>query len=268
MLESEFMEALSAKHVSFSYVAAPVIDDITLTINQGAFVGMIGPNGAGKSTLLRLFCRILVPDKGTIRLYGDDLAMMTNKARAQQIAFVPQETHFALNFAVEDIVTMGRFPYLKPFEKLTSKDSDAIDNAFHQTQTEMFRTRPIMSLSSGERQRVVLARALAQEPKILLLDEPSSHLDIQHQHEIMESLRKLHDHGTTIIIVHHDLNLASLYCEHLIVLHKGKVFSRGDPEAILTREMIHTVYNTDVAIIKNPTANAPHVMFKTKRPRT
>jgi len=262
------MEALSADHISFSYDIAPVIDDISLSIEQGAFVGIIGPNGAGKSTLLRLFCRILVPDEGTIRLFGDDLRLMKYKVRAQQIAFVPQETHFALNFSVEDIVAMGRFPYLKPFEKITSTDSDAINNAFLHTQTQVFRNRPVQSLSSGEKQRVVLARALAQEPKILLLDEPSSHLDIQHQHEIMESLRNLHDLGTTIIIVHHDLNLASLYCEHLVVLHQGRVFAQGDPETILTRELIRTVYNTDVTIIKHPTAHVPHVMLKTRRPRT
>jgi iron complex transport system ATP-binding protein len=257
------MVVLTADRISFSYDKTQVIDDISLSIDQGEFVGIIGPNGAGKSTLLRLFCRILVPDTGTIHLFGENIRIMKNRIQAQRMAFVPQETHFSLNFTVEDIVRMGRFPYLEPFQKITKHDIEGINNALTLTQTDSFRSRPILSLSSGERQRVVLARALAQQPDILLLDEPSSHLDILHQQGIMESLRTLHSDGTTIVIVHHDLNLASLYCQRLVVLHEGRVFTQGSPNEIVTRDTIQTVYKTEVDIIKHPRARVPQVILKT-----
>lgn len=255
--------ALSADRISFSYDKARVIDDVSLEIDQGAFVGIIGPNGAGKSTLLRLFCRILMPDTGTLCLFDKNLKTVENRVRAQHMAFVPQETHFALNFTVEEIVRMGRFPHLRPFQQFVKEDIEAVNNALALTRTGMFQSRAILSLSSGERQRVVLARALTQNPSILLLDEPSSHLDIRHQQEIMESLRILHNKGMTIVIVHHDLNLASLYCQHLVVLHEGRIFAQGSPNETVTREIIKTVYKTEVDIIIHPRVRVPQVILKT-----
>lgn len=256
------MKALTADHVSFSYNKIPVIDDVSLEIDDGEFIGIIGPNGAGKSTLLRLLCGILTPHTGIIELYGDDLARMDDRTRARKTAFVPQETYFSADFMVEDIVHMGRFPFLRPFQRAVKDDVDAIDSALILTQTDVFRTRSILSLSSGERQRVVLARALAQKPSILLLDEPSSHLDIHHQQRIMELLRALHDSGIVIIIVHHDLNLANLYCERLVLLHHGRIHTQGSPSTIMTKEVLQAVYKADVTIIEHPHAHVPQIMIK------
>ncbi|HEC77510.1 MAG TPA: heme ABC transporter ATP-binding protein [candidate division WOR-3 bacterium] len=253
---------LEIKDVSFAYHDTNVLKNISLSIDEGEFLGIIGPNGAGKSTLLRICCGILKPRQGTINLFGHSLNKLDDKSRAKYIAFVPQETHFTLNFTVEEIVTMGRYPYLQPFQRLSNEDHQTIERAFSYADILDFRTRPINSLSSGEKQRVVLARALAQEPRILVLDEPTSHLDLQHQYRIMELLRKLNQTGLTVIIVHHDLNLASLFCRQLTIMHQGQIYARGSTRELINEHTLKEIYQIEVRIIKTPDNKLPQILFK------
>jgi iron complex transport system ATP-binding protein len=258
------MTALEAKKIQFFYNTFPVIDGISLSLNQGEFLGIIGPNGAGKSTMLRLLSGILKPKNGSVELFGINMSTQSHKTIARNIAFVPQETHFALNFTVEEIVSMGRYPYQRPFHHEDQEDRSAVGNALKVTNATDLRARTINSLSSGERQLVVVARSLAQSPKILLLDEPTSHLDLYHQHAIMELLERLNKEGISIAVVHHDLNLASLYCQNLILIHRGKVYAEGEPNELLNRRILKEVYGTDVTIVRHPEKNVPQIFLHTK----
>jgi iron complex transport system ATP-binding protein len=255
------MNAVKAEHISFSYDKKSVLENVSLTIQTGEFLGIIGPNGAGKSTALRLMCNILRPQKGSIMVFNENIRSLEPRQLAKKIAFVPQETYFSLDFTVEDIVMMGRFPYLRAFQKETRADLDARDHALEYADVENFRKRMINSLSSGERQRVVLARALAQEPDILMLDEPTSHLDLHHQYAIMELLKKLNKEGMTIIIVNHDLNLASLYCTQLVLLHDHRIYKQGEPKDLITEAILNKVYHTRIKIIKHPDTGIPHILL-------
>lgn len=256
------MKAIEAKNITFSYNTEEVIKDVSFSLKQGEFLGIIGPNGAGKSTMLRILCSILSAKKGEILIFDKDINNIDKKSLAQKIAFVPQETHFALNFPVEDIVLMGRFPYLRAFQREGKDDFQTTKHALAYANVLEFKKRPINSLSSGERQRVVLARALAQQPQILLLDEPTSHLDLHHQYVIMELLKKLNSEGVSIIIVNHDLNLASLYCQRLLLMHEGRIHSEGSPQSLINEEILKEVYGTEVTIITHPDTKIPQILLK------
>jgi iron complex transport system ATP-binding protein len=258
------MNIIETQNVFFAYNTKLVLQDISFNLKQGEFLGIIGPNGAGKSTILRLIFGFLKPTRGMITIFGETITHIEPRQIAKKIAFVPQETHFALNFTVEDIVMMGRYPYLRAFQKENKIDYEARDHALEYTNVQSFRKRMINSLSSGERQRVVLARALAQEPTILILDEPTSHLDLHHQYAIMELLKKLNKEGMSIIVVNHDLNLASLYCERLILMHQGKVFKQGSPGELITERTLKEVYQTEVKVMKHPYKDVPHILLKPK----
>jgi iron complex transport system ATP-binding protein len=256
------MMAIEAQQITFSYTTDDVIKNVSLTVKQGEFLGIIGPNGAGKSTFLRILCGILHPQCGTVYVFDQDIKHIHPKRIAQHIGFVCQETYFSLNFLVEDIVHMGRYPYLRAFQKQNKQDREAVDYALEAADVSQFRKRPINSLSSGERQRVVIARTLAQEPKVLVLDEPTSHLDLYHQSTIMELLKKLNGQGMSIIIVNHDLNLAGLYCQRLVLMHQGEVYAEGPPRSLLNRETLQEVYKTDVEIIIHPEKKIPQILLK------
>jgi iron complex transport system ATP-binding protein len=257
------MIAIEAKGLDFYYNSTKVIHNISMLLRQGEFLGIIGPNGAGKSTLLRLLCGILQPGKGEIALFGTAMSSQAHKTIARQVAFVPQETHFTLNFTVEDIVRMGRYPYKRPFQREDQEDRETVEYALEAAEVAGLATRTINSLSSGERQLVVIARALAQAPKVMLLDEPTSHLDLHHQHTIMELLKKLNNRGISITVVHHDLNLASLYCKNLILLHQGKIHAAGTPVDLITKDTMKDVYGTDVTILRHPEKNVPQIFLQT-----
>ena len=258
------MNIIEIKNIDFSYNTKKVLADVSFPVKQGEFLGIIGPNGAGKSTVLRLICGILKPDRGSIAILNESLSSIEPRQLAKKIAFVPQETHFSLDFTVEDIVMMGRYPYLRAFQRENKTDYEARDHALNYVDVDDLRKRRINSLSSGERQRVVLARALAQEPQILILDEPTSHLDLHHQYAIMELLKKMNKEGMSIIVVNHDLNLASLYCERLVLMYRGKVFKQGTPAEILNEKTLKDVYLTDVKVMKHPHKDVPHILLKPK----
>ncbi|MFH1202260.1 MAG: ABC transporter ATP-binding protein [Candidatus Omnitrophota bacterium] len=239
-----------------------VIKNVSFEIKRGDFLGIIGPNGSGKSTLLRLMSRALNPQKGNIALEDIDISKTDLKEFCCKVAFVPQDTLINFDFGVFEIVLMGRIPHLKRLQLETRKDFLIAEEALSLTDTLYLKERQIDRLSAGERQRVIIAKALTQEPILLFLDEPTSHLDIGHQIQILDLLKKLNrERGLTIVMVLHDLNLASEYCNRLVLLDEGKIFKEGSPYEVLTYQNIETVYKTVVVVNKNPISQKPYVLL-------
>ena len=203
---------LRLEQVSFCYRTRPVLQDITLEIPRQSFIALIGPNGGGKTTLLRLMSNVLQPSIGKILLEGKPLPKFSARELARRMAVIASDQHFEFPFSVADVVAMGRFPHLNRLERLSSKDWEVVDQALRLTSTDHLRWRAISQLSSGEKQRVLIARAIAQQPSILMLDEPNSHLDINHQIAIFKLLRSLNQqHQITVVIVLHDLTSAAAF---------------------------------------------------------
>ena len=253
---------LEVKNLWAGYLDKIVIREINLDIKKGEFIGIIGPNGAGKSTLVRTLTRTLRPFKGTIAHDGKDIYKTSSNEVARSIAVVPQETSIVFEFSAGDIVMMGRIPHINKFKKVTERDLMIIEKAFLVTDTKELRDRPINELSAGERQRVIIAKALAQEPDLLILDEPTSHLDISHQIEIFDLIKRLSKkEGLTVIAVLHDLNLAAEYCDRLILMKEGRIFVQGVPEEVLNYKTIEEVYKILVVVGRNPVSKRPYVFL-------
>lgn len=234
--------------LTFAYGQSVILHGLDLAISAGDFLGVIGPNGSGKSTLMGLLSGVLVPGSGAIYLNGRPVHQTPARELALQMAVVPQSTELLYDFTAYEIVAMGRYPYLKRWGKESPADQQIIQQAMEMTGTWEFREKSVQSLSGGERQRVIIARALAQESEVILLDEPTSSLDINYQIEIFDLMRDLHRQGKTIVTICHDLNLASQYCEHLVLLAEGRMYAAGTPEDVVTVKNIRDVYNTEVAI--------------------
>lgn len=243
------MSELEVKNLAYSYKRRKVLEDICLEINGGQFIGVLGPNGSGKTTLLNNINRWLKPQKGMIFIEGQNIENMSTKILAQNVATVPQETSLDLGFTVEEIVMMGRNPYLRIFERESSEDLAVVESSMKSVGIWELKDRLIGELSGGEKQRVLIARALAQQPKVLLLDEPISHLDINYKWEILELLRKLSRNLEIIVIAAlHDINLASIFCDKLVLLKNGKIFKVGSPHEVLTEENLKEVFNVNLKI--------------------
>ena len=251
---------LKIKDLNFSYNQIKVLDKINFGLEQKDFMGIIGPNGSGKSTLLRNINNILKPDSGAIYLDNNLLNKINTKELAKKMAVVPQETIINFNFTVYDLIMMGRHPYQDRWGRVKEKDKNIIEEVMQLTDTSKFRTKNINELSGGEKQRVIIARALAQKPDILLLDEPTSSLDINYQGEIFDLLSHLNQRlDLTILTVSHDLNLTSQYCDDIILLNQGEIFAAGSPEEVLTETNINRVYQTEVIVKTNPLTDRPYV---------
>ena len=255
------MLAIEVNNISFSFETKLVLSDLSVQINSGEFFGIIGPNGAGKTTLLKLIGGLLKSNQGSIKILGKTLAEIPINERAKLISFVPQENYFSFDFTVFEIVLLGRHPFLKQLERPKKSDVDKALDALRFTDALELKDRSIMELSSGERQRVVLGRALASEPKILLLDEPTSYLDITHQIEIIKILKKLNQEGITIIFLSHDLNLTSLVSDRVLLLSEGKMIACDRPERIINDELIKRVYKISPHIIVHPDSNKPQIIL-------
>ena len=246
---------LAADRVSYAYRAgAPrVVDDVSLAIAPGDLTGILGPNGSGKTTLLKMLSGTLTPSAGTIEF--DHRALPTWKRRdlARRIALVPQETHAPFDFSVLDIVLMGRFPHLGTFALEGPDDLAIAKQALASTGTSAFEDRPFATLSGGEKQRVVIASALAQSPELLLLDEPTASLDLGHQLDVQLLLERLNrDRGVTMVLSTHDLNLAAALCRNLILLRGGKVIAQGPTDTVLTPETVRALYGVNADIQRHP----------------
>ncbi|MBO8168265.1 MAG: ABC transporter ATP-binding protein [Thermoanaerobacteraceae bacterium] len=244
--------SLNIDKLSFSYGSQKILEDLTVQFQAGSFVSIIGPNGSGKTTLLKNISAALVPQKGKVLLQGQDVLRIKPKKLARQMAVVPQDTAVNFAFTVFETVLMGRMPYLKRFESESDRDVAVARWAMEVTHTWHLKDRSITEISGGERQRVIVARALAQEPQVILLDEPVAHLDPQHQMELLELLQTLKESkNLTVVTVLHDLNLAAQFSDYVVLLHKGKVFAAGRPEEVLTVKNIEQVYRVEVVIIPN-----------------
>ncbi len=256
---------ISVMGTTFSYEAREVLRDITFTVPAGSFVGIIGPNGSGKSTLLKGLAATLSPKGGIILLDGRELSGWNNRELARHLAVVPQDTTADFDFTVEEVVLMGRSPYLSRWQVESLADLAIAAEAMELTGTLELRHRPITHLSGGERQRVFIARALAQKTPVLLLDEPTSHLDINHQVEVLNLFRRLNHQGVTVIAVFHDLNLAAQYCSQVILLCQGRIYACGTVQDIFTTETIRAVYRTEVLVGQHPITGVPQVTLLGKK---
>ncbi len=248
--------SVDAQAVSFSVEAKTLLDRVDMRAERGQFVGLIGPNGAGKSTLLRTLSGVLRHQQGAVWLEGSDLGAMRARDVAAMLALVPQIAPYTQGFTAFELVLMGRYPHLGRFAVEGQADDRIARDAMLLTETDHFAPRTLDTLSGGERQRVFLARALAQQPRVLLLDEPTSNLDILHQLTILGLVRQLVDNGLTAIAAIHDLNLAARYCDRLVLLSNGGVVTEGAPEEVLTPETIESAFGVRAAIYREPVAGA------------
>jgi iron complex transport system ATP-binding protein len=249
----------------FRYHQDWVLQDVSFQLRKGEFVGVIGPNGSGKTTLLKILCRFLPPHQGEVFFDRLSLKKMSRREIAKKIAVVAQETYPAFPFRAIEMVLMGRSPYLGHLMFESPKDLEIAKKAMEWTETLPISERPIDELSGGERKRVYIARALAQESEMILLDEPTSNLDIHHQVEFLDLVLSLNrEKGLTILMASHDLNLASEYCDRLIFLQDGKIYKMGFPEEVVTRENIEKVYGCKVWVDRNPVSGMPRVSLSRK----
>lgn len=243
---------LRCEQVSFAYGAVEVLSAISCEVAAGEILGLLGPNGSGKSTLMRLLSGVRAPQAGRVMYDSRDVRTYSRDELARAIAVVPQETAIELPFSVLEVVLMGRSPYLGTFGFESAHDLAVAQHAMEQTGVAELATREVHALSGGERQRVILARALAQEPRVLLLDEPTAFLDIKHQVAVYDLMKQLsREQGLAVVAILHDLNLAALYCDRLLLLKSGHTFCQGTPEEVLTYVNIKAVYETEVYIDLN-----------------
>jgi len=251
---------LEVKKISFSYECIKALENVSFKAKAGRVLGIIGPNASGKTTLLRCINRVLKPKVGTVLIDGKEISKWDRREIARKIGVVPQRSG-TFPFNAFDIVLMGRFPHLRTLDKEGPGDLKVVRRAMELTNTLHLAERPIDELSGGEIQRVIIARALAQEPQVLLLDEPTLHLDICHQLEILDLIRRITSERELVtILVSHDLNLASRYCDSLILLNSGKIHSIGLTGEVLTPEKIGDVYGVNVHIEYNPIIKANQIV--------
>ena len=257
------MSILQADKIGFSYNGTWVLRDVTFEIQAGDFVGLIGPNGSGKTTLLKLIDDILKPLEGTIRIHGTPVRQMKREALAKIVSVVPQESPMIFPFMVQEVVLMGRAPHLGKWRFEGEKDFAIMRRAMEMTDTLALAGRNMNRLSGGERQRVLIARALAQEPQLMLLDEPTAFLDIRHQVEFFNLIKTLNrNQSLTVMAVTHDINLASLYCDRIILLKEGRIRVSGRPAEVITEGHIQAVYDTPVTVDQHPVTGLPRVTPK------
>lgn len=243
-----------------------VLDGLTFDVDAGEILGIVGPNGSGKTSLLKVLAKVLRPYSGDMTLFGRELGPMPQIEVARTVAFVPQESPQAFSFTVMETVLMGRYPHHQGgkwsagFGWESAEDVLIAEEAMRSTDLTHLAARSVMDLSGGERQRCMIARALAQAPRVLLLDEPTAFLDIQHQIEICAIVRRLNEErGLTVVLVSHDLNLASQYCDRILMLKAGRLFRLGPPHDVIDVDALRAVYGCEVLIDRHPESGAPRV---------
>ncbi len=246
------MTRLAVCGIGFSYDGRRALEGISFELGEGEFAAVLGPNGSGKTTLLRTMTGILKPKVGAVYVEGKDFHRLGNREAAKLVALVPQESAISFEFTALDIVLMGRYPYARRFSGETINDLKKTRHAMELTDCWQFSSRNINELSSGEKQKVIIARALAQEPKVLLLDEPTSHLDLGNQIEVVDLMKRLcRDANISVLSVFHDLNLASRSCTKAIMMSRGSILASGPVERVLVPERIREVYGVEVEVVSS-----------------
>jgi iron complex transport system ATP-binding protein len=251
---------MTLKNIGYRYEDAWTLRNIDLTLYPGEIVGILGPNGSGKSTLLKIMDGMLIPQKGDISIRNAPLRSLKRSVFAQEVAMVAQENHFRFSFTALEVVLMGRFPHLKRLQFEGQRDMEIAFNSLRATEAVEFAGRSIHDLSEGEKQRVFIARALAQEPKIILLDEPTSFLDLKFKRDIFRLISSLSaEKGLSVVLVSHDIDLAAQYCHRVVVLKKGSVYATGVPSDVITAANIEAVYGCPVIVDAHPLSGRPRV---------
>ncbi len=253
------MFTLTVDNISCSYNGKTVLFDISIEFKAGEIFAIIGPNGSGKTTLMRAMCRVLKPSRGRVLLDGQDIRALHSRQVAQRISWVSQNNRLAWPFTVHQVVSMGRFPHRGWIASYTKEDHQAVDDAIRATGLWDHRDRLVNTLSGGEAQRTIIARALAQTPQVLLLDEPVAHLDMKYKIATLDLVRDLAVQGLAVVISLHDLNMAGLYADRIALLSSGRLFAIGDPVSILGKKNLESVYETEVVISRHPVSNKPQV---------
>ncbi|MDO7976780.1 ABC transporter ATP-binding protein [Oceanotoga teriensis] len=252
------MECMNSKELNIAYDNNLIVENLNIKIFEKKITTIIGSNGCGKSTILKALGRLLKPKSGLIYLNGKDINSLNTKEIAKQIAILPQTPQAPDGLTVEELISYGRFPHQKGFGKLNSEDTKIIDWALSVTKLEVFRNIPIDNLSGGQRQRVWIAMALAQQTDLILLDEPTTYLDLSYQLDLLELLYKLNrEQNRTIVMVLHDLNLASRFADYMIAIKKGKIISYGTPEEVMKKDILEKTFNIDANIINDPKTKKP-----------
>lgn len=252
-------EEVKVENLKFSYGNKIILKDISLNFDKGKFYSIIGPNGSGKSTLIKNLSKILPPMVNSVFIDKIDISTISNKKLSQKISVIPQDIKIEYDFTVFDVVMMGRSPYKKRFEDFNVEDEKIVEKYMKATNTWYLKDKLITELSGGESQRVIAARALTQETDIILLDEPTSHLDIQYQIEFLKIFKNLRM-NKVIIAVLHDLNLAATFSDEIILINKGEIISKGTPWQVINKENIKNVYNLSVEVFENPINKCPYII--------
>ncbi len=248
--------SLSVEGLTYTIQGKRLLDSVSLRAEQGELVGVIGPNGAGKSTLLRALAGVIEPSDGQRYLDGRTFREIPPRERARAIALVPQVAPIAHGFTCLELVLMGRYPHMSRFQIEGATDENIARQTMRLTDTEQFAERTLETLSGGERQRVFIARALAQQPRVLLLDEPTANLDILHQLRVLGSIRQWASDGATAIAAVHDLDMAARHCDFLVLLSEGRVIAEGTPEEVLTTENVRHAYGVESVVYRDPHTGA------------
>ncbi len=252
--------SVEIKNLSYAYEDLQVLEDLSFSVNKGEFFVVIGPNGSGKTTLVKLIAGLLRPKRSEVRIMGEDIRSYGRKSLARQIAFVPQNVPLDFPFTVSDVVLFGRAPHLGTFGLESENDIKLADQAMAFTEVDHLARRRMDQLSGGERQRVFIARAICQEPEIIILDEPTAALDIAHQMRIMDLMEKMkQEKSITAIMVSHDINLAAMYADTLLLLKNGRLFKWGPPDEILSYETLEPVYGCPLLVDESPLGRLPRV---------
>lgn len=256
--------AVEVKNLYFNYGESEILKNINLNIFEGSFLSILGPNGSGKTTLLKNICNFLKPNKGKILIKNRDVNSINYKELAKIMAVVHQGNNVNFDFTVHDLVLMGRYPYQKKFESESEYSLDIVRRVMEETETWSLREKSIHEISGGERQRVMIAQALAQEPEILLLDEPTSYLDIKHQISILNLCRRLNkEKNITIIMTLHDINLAGRYSDYILLLEEGEIRALDIPGKVLTANNLKDVYGIEVELFINEQGKVSFIIPKT-----
>ena len=248
---------ITAENIKMKIGDNEILKGVSIDSKNREFVGIIGPNVSGKSTLLKSIYRILKPNDGCIKLDDMDISKMSIKESAKKMAVVSQHNYYNFDFTVKEVVSMGRSPHKKNLERDNIEDFEIVKESLQKVGMSEFSNRSFSTLSGGEQQRVILARALAQKTPCLILDEPTNHLDIKYQLSLLNIVKSL---DLTVISAIHDLNIASMYCDRLFVMKDGQIVASGTPQDILTKELIKEIYEIDVEIIKD-SKNQTHILY-------